>query len=106
MTISDAYKFIPKRFSIAGNLITVEVQEIGKNFGDFDPFRNKIRIFLSHKDEDDDEIVQFTEEQIRNTFMHELGHVISWFYDNDMTEVFAQSFANIMCEYERSKVYE
>ena len=106
MTRSEAEQMIPSSFIIGGNTITVEIKDLGDdNFGIFDPLRNKIIIFLRVKDEDG-ELVVFTKEQVQNTFYHELFHAFNYFYDNEMSEVFAQTFANMTCEYINTRTYD
>lgn len=38
-----------------------------------------------------------SDEQLRNTFYHELFHVFQFYYNNEFNE--AQVYANFMCEF-------
>lgn len=104
MTIEDARAIFPSSFSLAQNKITVEFEENGRKFGEFDPFRNKITVFVSCKD-DDGETVDLTKEQVVNSFWHEVSHALQWFYSTEMTEQFAQSFGNLLSELDNTKQY-
>lgn len=97
---------IPKRFKIANT--EYEVQVVDKsddgNYGYHNDIRRKIVVAKSMDDEG--KIVQLTEQQIENTFWHELFHCFQFFYNNKQDEALAQSFANFMCEYRATRAYE
>lgn len=103
MTIEEAREFIPKEFTIACNKITIEVLEEGEDFGEFIPLRNLIKVSLSSRDENS-KLVVFTKAQVQNTFYHELIHCFNYFYNTEMDEALAQTFANLICEYLQTKV--
>ena len=105
MTIEDARKLLPSSFTLARNKVTVDFQENGRSFGEFDSFRNKITVFVTCKD-DDGETVDLTKEQVINTFWHETAHALQWFYSSEMTEQFAQSFGNLLSDLDSTKQYE
>lgn len=62
---------IPKKFKIANNWITVNIVESLPDsiYGAYDDAKQEINIAKTVKT--DDEVVQLTEEQLLNTFMHE-----------------------------------
>ena len=41
----------------------------------------------------------YYDEQLRNTFYHELFHVFQFYYNNEFNEIQAQVYANFMCEF-------
>lgn len=96
---------IPKEFKIANNTIYVEVVDSvkGKNgdelFGRFNSITNTIEVARTV------EGVKLNEEQILNTFLHELFHSFQFFFDNTYSEAEAQCYANFMREFESSAVY-
>ena len=64
---------IPKKFKIANNWITVNIVESLSNseYGKYNDVKQEINIAKTV--EIDDEVVQLTEEQMCNTFAHELN---------------------------------
>ena len=52
-----------------------------------------------------DEIIELTDEQVYNSWYHELFHAFNFFWDNGGDESLAQSFANFMREFESTKQY-
>ena len=97
---------IPKKFKIANNWITVNVEEYLPNndYGIYNDAKQLIRIAKTVTA--NDETIQLTEEQILNTFMHEFVHCMQFHFDNDVTEAQAQVFANFLCELFDTKVDE
>ena len=61
------------------------------------------RVSAKTVDVDDIGKVELTEQQILNTFMHELMHVWQFYFNNHYDEAQAQVFANFMCEYIKTK---
>ena len=47
--------------------------------------------------------VQLTEQQMMNTFCHELVHCFQFFYGDKWSETQAQVYANFMCEFLTTK---
>lgn len=47
-------------------------------------------------------MVRLTEDQITNTFWHELIHCFQFYFDNSYSEAQSQVYANFMCEYFKS----
>lgn len=52
---------------------------------------------------DDGETIYLTEEQIKNSFWHEVFHAFNFYYNNRQDELLAQTFANFMCEFELTR---
>ena len=98
MTIEEAKVFIPKEFVIACNKITTKIVDEGEDFGSFDSLRNTINISLGVRDASGN-LVIFTKEQVQNTYYHEVFHCFNYFFNTEMDEALAQTFANFMCEY-------
>lgn len=93
---------IPKQFELARHVIKVNIveslpdDEYG-NFSDQELLINIATTVKGHKLQDI---------QIHNTFWHEWKHAYQFFYNNKFDEIEAQTFANLMCEYELTKSYE
>ena len=101
MSIDDVYKFIPRRFTLANHEIEVEVREhVDGVYGDWNDAKLVIRV-ATHLEEDGN--VELTEEQIRNSFYHEMFHAFMFFAGLKQDEMIAQTFANLLREYETSK---
>ena len=99
---------LPSSFKIANqeyNVILVDYLD-SRNFGEFDCIECEIRIARTVKSAYDEEYHELTDEQILNTFWHELFHCFNWHLDNETDEAIAQSFANFMREFESTKSYE
>lgn len=95
---------IPKSFKCAGFTITVELidkLESG-NYGEFCDATNTISLakIVPVKDRGD---ITVTEQQLYNTFAHEVVHVWQFYYNNEYSEAEAQVFANFICEYFNTK---
>lgn len=97
---------IPKKFKIANNWITVNIVDSiqDSKYGTYNDVKQLITIAKTV--EIDDEVVQLTEEQILNTFMHELTHCMQFYFDNNITEAQAQVYANFLCEFFNTKIDE
>lgn len=96
---------LPSSFKIANQEYSVILVDSldDRNFGEFDSVKCEIRVATSVKSAYDDEYYELTEEQILNTFWHELFHCFNWHLNNDVDESIAQSFANFMREFETTK---
>lgn len=94
---------LPSEFKCAGFTIKVIIEDKLPNndYGYFCDAKNEIRIAKTV--EVDKETVQLTNEQIYNTFWHELIHCFQFYYDNEYSEAQAQTFANFMCEFYNTK---
>lgn len=95
---------IPKKFKIANNWITVDIVESlpSNYYGLYNDAKQLICIAKTVSA--DDEIIQLTEEQMFNTFMHELTHCMQFYFDNNITEAQAQVYANFLCEFFNTKI--
>ena len=54
---------------------------------------------------EDKTVINLTEDQITNTFWHELIHCFQFYFDNGYNEAQSQVYANFMCEYYNSIVF-
>lgn len=95
---------IPSEFKCAGFTIKVSVEDSLPNddYGTFCDATNEIKIAKTMTV--DNKVIQLTEEQLLNTFYHELNHCFQFYFDNSYSEAQAQTFANFICEYLRTKV--
>lgn len=100
---------LPKKFRIANQEYTVELCDFveGNTQGEFwygyhSDAELTIKVARKMRKDNGDEI-QLTEEQIRNSFWHEVFHAFQFYYDNGQDEALAQTFANFMREYEITK---
>ena len=96
---------LPTKFKIANQEYKVKLVDSldTRDFGEFDSIRAEIRVAKKVKSPYDDELVELSEEQILNSFWHEVFHCFNWHLDTDTDEAIAQSFANFMREYECTK---
>lgn len=100
---------IPKRFKIANHEYRVIVQDFiydsnGETiYGLHDPV--KLEITIATKIRRNEEVIDLIEEQILNSWYHELFHAFNFFWDNGGDESLAQTFANFMREFESTKQY-
>ena len=108
-TLFDKFQ-IPDRYTIGGQEYKVIQQEIVKDenndlvFGLHSPVQAKITI--AHKFPITDALKHsFTEDQIVNSFFHEMFHSFNFMMNNEQEEVIAQSFANFMCEFLKTAEY-
>lgn len=104
MTLLEARKIFPKEFTIACNKIEVVINEEGSDFGEFNTIRNRITINLAIRD-DDGTLVHLTDAQVKTTYFHELTHCFNFFFNTELDEAMAQSFAGFTCEYLETKIY-
>ena len=99
----DLSKKIPSKFKIANHEIEVKMCDHSNDndFGTWDDVRNVITIYKKAKM--DGEVVEFTQEQILNTFYHELIHCFQFYAGLECDEQIAQVFANFIREYQTTK---
>ena len=90
---------IPESFKIANQTITVEiVKSIDNNdYGYFCDATNTIVLAKTLKVNDN--IINLTQEQIKNTFWHEVFHAFQFYFNNKYDEAQSQVYANFMCEF-------
>ncbi len=91
---------IPSRFKIANQEVTVVIEESLPNndYGHFSDATNTIKLAKTLRSEYNG-TVSLSDEQIRNTFYHELFHVFQFYFSNEFNEAQAQVYANFMCEF-------
>ena len=90
---------IPISFKIANQTIKVNLLDkvINNNYGNFFDITNEINL-AKNIEAEDGKTYQLTQEQIKNTFWHEVFHAFQFYYNNKYDEAQAQVFANFMCE--------
>lgn len=96
---------IPSKFRIANHDYTVKLCEFiddGDTFGSHCNLKLEIKVAERMKN-DDGEIIDLTEEQIKNSFWHEIFHAFNYYYNNQQDESLAQVFANFMRKFELTK---
>lgn len=103
--MSNKVDFIPSEFVIANQKIKITIKDKGEQFGLWDSLRNEITLYLEVKDDDNNTYVVQTREQLMSTYWHELFHCFNFFYNTECSEELAQSFSNLMCQYEATKIY-
>lgn len=87
-------------FKIAGIKFKIEVVDLlgdGDLYGQFSELDSTISIAKRIKY--DGVIRDIPENIMLNTFYHELFHCFNYYYNNEMSEELAQTFANFMVEY-------
>ena len=94
---------LPSEFKCAGNTIKVQLVEktYNNNYGNWCDVTNTITIAKTIELEDKT-VVELTEDQITNTFWHELLHYFQFYFDNSYNEAQSQVYANFLCEYSKS----
>ena len=94
---------IPEKFTINSQEITVEVvvQLPDQKFGEYCCITNKIKLARYVKD-DDGPIIPLKEEQILNTFIHEVLHVFQWHSKGDFSEEESNTYAGYFIEFIKS----
>lgn len=98
---------IPKRFVIANHEHEVIIQDFIYDsdgecmYGLYDPVT--LEIHIATKMRRGNEIINLNNEQIMNSFLHELFHVFNFFWNTGADESLAQTFANFMREYQTTK---
>jgi hypothetical protein len=100
---------LPKSFKIANTVINVNFTDVpSTRYGYFCDAKREIIINknLIVTDNDKEEIVELDDEQILNTFWHEVFHAFQMFLNNEIDETQAQVYANFMREYESTKCYD
>lgn len=97
---SDKGLKLPNKFKIANQEITVVIEDSLPNddYGYFCDATNVIKLARTINSRYDEKIT-LSDEQIRNTFYHELFHVFQFYLNNKFDETQAQVYANFMCEF-------
>ena len=89
---------IYKTFKIANQEIkTILLDSLpGGEYGKFNDAKNEI--LLAKSVVVDDEVIELTEQQMQNTFFHEVIHAFQFYYNNEFDEAQAQVYSNFICE--------
>lgn len=93
-------KDIPASFKCANHIITVVIEDKNSknNYGYFCDATNQINLARKVNVEEIGDI-KLTDQQVVNTFFHELMHCFQFYYGNEYSETEAQVFANFMYEF-------
>ena len=65
----------------------------------------KREIKIARRIKEDNVIYNIQEDEILNTFWHEVFHSFQYYWNNKCDEDFAQVLSNFMCELEQTKEY-
>lgn len=92
---------LPSSFKIANQIYTVKLVHHldDANFGEFDSVKAEIRVASYVLSSYTNEFVKLSEEQILNSYWHEVFHCFNWHMNTECDETLAQSFANFIREY-------
>ena len=95
---------IPNKFKIANQEITVVIEDYlpDNNYGYFCVATSTIKLARAIHTEYNGNVM-LSDEQIRNTFYHELVHCFQFYLNNEYDETEAQVFANFLCEFTETK---
>lgn len=93
---------IPSSFVVGGIMYSVDFVENSEKdldgaLGDYSGILHQIRI--ANKCRVDEDILDIPEEEKIKTFLHELGHCFGYYYNDDLSESFANAFSHFMYEY-------
>lgn len=94
---------IPEKFTINSQEITVELVNILPNqkFGEYCVITDKIKLATNIKN-DDGTVIPLKEEQIENTFWHELLHAFQWHSRGNFYEEESNTYAGYLIEFFKS----
>lgn len=89
---------IPKKFTIFGQAITVEVVESldDNEYGKYNDALERIMVAKTVKA--DNKVVKLSQVQIESTFLHEVIHAIQWRVKGEFDETEAASYSNALIE--------
>lgn len=95
---------IPQSFKMGGLQYTVVIEDTIENGNRFGEFREvSQQIALAKRVKEGDNLVECSEDMIFSTFLHELVHCLQANYDGEFAESEAQSYANLLFEFLRTK---
>jgi predicted Zn-dependent protease with MMP-like domain len=102
MNIEEAYTLIPKSFKVVNHTVNVSIEdrvtvENEEVYGCWSAEKLEIKVALNIYE------TELQQEQILNTYMHELIHCFIFFLGMEQDEMLAQGMANLFREYEVSK---
>lgn len=91
---------LPQKFTINSQEITIEIVDTlpNNNFGQYGCITDNIKIATSVKD-DEGNIVKLKDEQIFNTFWHELFHAFQFHSKGKYSEVESNVYAGFLVEF-------
>ena len=94
---------IPEKFTINGQEIIVELLDTLPNqkFGEYCCITDKIKLAKRVKD-DDGTAISLKEEQMENTFWHEVLHAFQWHSKGDFSEAESSTYAGYLLEFFKS----
>ena len=95
---------IPRTFKMAGITFDVIIKDNVKDgslYGCFEDVTNTI--YIAKRVQLEDEWYDVPEQNMINTFYHELFHVFHYYFNNETPEDEAQVYANFMTEFIQSK---
>lgn len=92
---------LPSSFKIANQIYTVTLVHHleDANFGEFDSVKAEIRVASHVLSSYTNEFIKLSEEQVLNSYWHEVFHCFNWHMNTECDETLAQSFANFIREY-------
>lgn len=98
--IKDSF-IIPKKFTVGGSTYNIEIVDSDKNIdgalGDFTDLKHRIRVAKTYSYEG--YTLDIPNDEFIKTYLHELGHCFSYYFNGDQSEEFACAFANFFYEY-------
>lgn len=105
MNLSNTFK-VPDSFTVGNQFWRVVYVEHldDNNFGELHCVKQEI--VIARNVWEDGTLIPLNEEQIKNTFFHELIHCFNWNMNTECDETLAQVFANYFCELISSSKYE
>jgi hypothetical protein len=97
---------IPNSFRVGGSTFYVNIVENSEKdlngaLGDCTNLLHQIRIAKCCRITED--LVEIPEDEFIKTYLHELGHCFGYYYKQDVSEEFANAFANFFYEYLTTK---
>lgn len=97
---------LPSEFTINGQV--VKVQQVYKlpdpDFGQYSCITDTIKVAMNIED-DDKNIVKLTDEQILNSFYHELIHAFQWHSTGEYDEIQANTIAGYITEFLKTRKF-
>lgn len=94
---------IPEKFTINTQEIKVEIVDTISDgcFGQYNDITDTIKLAKYVKD-DDGERIALSEEQILNTFLHEMLHAFQWHSKGETSEVESSTYSGYFIEFIKS----
>ena len=94
---------IPEKFTINSQEVKIEIVDTlpDQKFGEYNRTTDTIKVAKHFKD-DDGTVIPLKEEQIENTFWHELLHAFQWHSKGDYSEEESNTYAGYLVEFFKS----